>query len=46
MSQCGVMPGPGSSSGWVGEQQEGVGDGRLGGRGYFLEGEIRKADNI
>jgi hypothetical protein len=26
MHQCGGMPGPGSGSGWVGEQGEGGGD--------------------
>jgi hypothetical protein len=36
MPQCGGMPGPGSGSGWVGEQGEGGRD-----RG-FSEGKLRK----
>jgi hypothetical protein len=41
MPQCRVMPGPGSGSEWVGEQGKGEGRGE-----EFLEGEIRKGDNI
>jgi hypothetical protein len=36
------MPGPGSESGWVGEQGEGRGDRRR----VFFKGETRKGDNI
>jgi hypothetical protein len=38
MTQCGGMPGPGSRSGWVGEQGEGEGTGG----GCFLEGKLGK----
>ena len=40
--QCGGMPGPGSRSGWFGEQGEG---GRSRGR-VFFGGETKKGDNI
>ena len=36
MSQCRGMPGPGSGSGWVGEQ------GEVGGDRGFSEGKTRK----
>jgi hypothetical protein len=40
MPPCRGMPGPGSGSGWVGEQGEG------GGGMGFLEGKPGKGDNI
>jgi hypothetical protein len=40
--QCEGMPGPGSGSGWVGEQGEGGGERER----VFFRGETRKGDNI
>jgi hypothetical protein len=37
MSQCQVMPGPGSRNGWVGEQGEGEGEGE----GFWRENQER-----
>ena len=41
MPHCGLMPGPGSGSVWVGEPGEGEED-----RGRVFGGEPRKGDNI
>jgi hypothetical protein len=41
MPQCGGMPGPGSRSGWVGEQEEGRDRGKV-----FFRRETRKGNNI
>ena len=49
MPQCGVMPGPGSRSGWVGEQGEGEEDRgfseRKPGKGITFEMQIKRISN-
>ena len=40
MPQCSRIPGPGSGSGWIGEQGEGGGDGEV----NFLEGKTGKGN--
>ena len=42
MSQCGGMPGPGSKSGWVGEE----GEERRNKARVIFGGETRKGDEI